>query len=231
MMRITLITFFLILASCAQPSWSAGTIPSADTVTILVVGDSIAYGAGTNGGWRIALQEMLAADGLSFDFIGDNTANSAGMVDPDHVGYSGRRLDEIRTHVEGLADTPAPDYILVNVGTNDLDQRYELDTLNNRLDDFIAYMHTRWKRAQIIVATVGPFDTSYPRYAELPALAVPYNAHIMALTTAMPVDMAAHITNDDQLDGIHPNDGGYVIHARVWHGAIVKRLWFPMVVK
>lgn len=192
-----------------------------DTVYILAVGDSICYGAGENGGWRIPMQALLTDAGIPFDFIGPSTDNSIGMLDPEHAGYPGDRIDEIRIFVESMPAEPAPAWILLNAGTNDLDQVYDLANINTRLDSFIAYMAGKWPEAQIWVATVGPFTAGVnPNVVAMTAAAIPYNAHILALTSATPVDMAPNINAGLQGDGIHPNAAGYAVMADVWFNAV-----------
>lgn len=193
---------------------------SRDKTIVLAVGDSICYGAGVNGGWRIPLQALLTNESIPFNFIGASTDNSIGMTDPEHEGYPGRRLDEVRLHVEILPEEPEPDVILLNIGTNDLDQSYLLSTLNDRLDSFIAYMRAKWPLAHIYVATVGPFNPGVnPNVATMTTDAIPYNAHILALTEVTPVNMASYIDASLQADGIHPNIWGYYVMAQVWHDA------------
>lgn len=189
---------------------------SASEFTILCIGDSITYGRDVNGGYRLPLQNLLSINGIYYDFVGPNTGNSVGMSDPEHAGYSGYRIDEIRQEVEGFeAAQLTPTAILLDVGTNDILQNFALPTLNNRLDDFIAYLLATYPDAHIYVATIGPLGGSHPDL-------VTYRAHVLALNIAnvTPVDMASALTLDMLADSIHPNATGYGVMANTWYAAL-----------
>lgn len=234
MQRIFVLMLMLSLFACA-PS-SAGTIPPGTiplgiveqpAMIVLPLGDSITLGNSANGGYRLPLQQMLAADGIATDFIGPETTNSDGMADPEHAGFGGERIDQIEARLSTINDTP--DIILLHIGTNDLYQQYQLEGINARLSSLVAALRERWLAARIIVATVGPYTGIASYISHMSEDAVAYNAYIRTLQGVTVADM--QLTADMIGDGVHPIKAGYVAMAETWRWLIVKRIWLPWVAK
>lgn len=225
-----LFPILLIFSLFAAPiTASAGTIPQ-PVVKILALGDSITQGAGVNGGYRLPLQQMLAEDGVAFDFIGPEVLNSDGMADPEHAGIGRNRIAQVAARLDTITGTP--DIVLLHIGTNDLYHTDRLDTIEARLRNLVAAMRAKWPFARIIVATVGPY--AYDLFDGVPAMnaaAIDYNSYIVWLPG---VEVAFMPLQASLLgDGVHPNQAGYVVMAEAWRGAIRKprggRVWLPWV--
>jgi lysophospholipase L1-like esterase len=149
------------------------------------------------------------------------------MADPEHAGFGGERIDQVAARLDSINETP--DVVLLHIGTNDLYQRYQLATINARLDALIADMRARWPHARIIVATVGPYTGSAEYIAPMTADAIDYNDHVRQLQGVTVAEMP--LTPDMIGDGVHPLPAGYVAMAETWRNAIVWRVWLPWVVK
>ncbi len=108
---------------------------SAKTINILAFGDSITQG-GVNKRpeytYRLPLQQMLYDAGIDYDFVGSlNDGLNADFewpdvapgvpFDPDHEGrYGIRTAPAVEKLKENWDDArPAPDFVLIHLGTND----------------------------------------------------------------------------------------------------------------
>lgn len=98
---------------------------------LLPLGDSMTEGtADFAGGYRGLLREKLVQAGHAVDFVGSRTTNSAGLVDPEHEGHPGFRIEWLRTgRTTGQSVVPPlaitlkrfrPDAVLLLAGTNNL---------------------------------------------------------------------------------------------------------------
>ncbi|MBS1722218.1 MAG: hypothetical protein JSS66_04335 [Armatimonadetes bacterium] len=95
---------------------------------VLAVGDSITWGAGTQGGYRGYLEERLLAENYKFEFDGGVYQNSAGMRYGAHEGHGGWTIMDF---VNGRPQEPGagklsewlrayqPQVVLFMAGTND----------------------------------------------------------------------------------------------------------------
>src|SRR5580765_2497013 len=73
------------LVSCAALLTAAHA--AAPLIRILPLGDSITYGLGATGGYRLPLNQLLTNAGYSVDFVGTQTGNGAvGLPDSEHEG-------------------------------------------------------------------------------------------------------------------------------------------------
>ena len=79
---------FILAGFCCEPS--------AGSVRIMPLGDSITFGVGGVGGfggYRGTLYSKLVNQGYSVNFVGTQTANSGSIPDPNHEGHGGWRID------------------------------------------------------------------------------------------------------------------------------------------
>ncbi|MCX6928550.1 MAG: GDSL-type esterase/lipase family protein, partial [Verrucomicrobia bacterium] len=129
-----------VLPTPPQPDFS-----TAPPIRIMPVGDSITYGAGAPGGYRLPLYQLLTNAGFNVDYVGTQTDNGApGLPDPDHEGHRGWRIDQIDSIILGAFDSISdPDVILLLIGTNDYGQGYDTAKLH---PDALGYakMATNW---------------------------------------------------------------------------------------
>lgn len=190
------------------------------TYNIMPLGDSITRGNWTSdGGYRSRLKKYMETDVNSFDFVGILTDNSAGMIDPDHAGFSGYKIDQIETQVASMPSILAPDIVLLDAGTNDINLNYTLSGITLRYSYLIDRIIAKFPKAKIIVATVGRFDSAINE-----TNAVALNTYIMNLDTdypgvVYPLDMKLFLGHQTS-DGIHPSADGYDCMARAWWSVI-----------
>lgn len=198
--------------------------------TFLCIGDSLTVGAdglggySVDGGYRNTLQKRFDANGFAYTFIGPSTANSSGLSQPNHAGFSGYRLDEVSTQVLAMSSTPAPNYILLDIGTNDILQSYLLSGLNTRLDNFITSLKSKWASSIIYVANLFPIGGIYALNGTQQTYYDSYQSHIAALSSAVPVtEMNTAVNASFQTDAVHPTAAGYQIMGDVWYTALIAQ--------
>jgi lysophospholipase L1-like esterase len=231
-MRLARVLLVMSLGACVlglggSLSPAAATVKpaAAAPVTIMPLGDSITYGTNsTDGnGYREALRQLLLNDsGTPIDYVGSQRSGTS--ADPDNEGHPGYRIDAIADYVDGWLATYHPQVVLLNIGTNDMIQNYDLPNAPARLGALIDQIVRDDPTASVLVSSIIPNGN-----ATTNADAQTYNAAIPGLVTARAmagdnvrfVDMNSRLTTADLgSDGIHPSDAGYVKMAGVWYSAL-----------
>jgi lysophospholipase L1-like esterase len=187
------------------------------------LGDSITLGfphADDVGGYRAALWARFEDYGLSENFVGSLSDGPPSLGDKDHNGYGGQTIAWIDSNVVSmLASNPNPDFILLNIGANDLAQGLAsgmATRLASLLDTIIAN-----STSQIILSTLVPFPVNQ-------ADADTYNAAMPAIVAARAsrvslVDCAGVMNPDDlEADQVHPRTVGYYKMGIVWWNALPR---------
>jgi lysophospholipase L1-like esterase len=212
----------LVVAVATTPIGPAGA-ESSDGVPVMPLGDSITEGTQTPGGYRIGLWERLTDAGYIADFVGSQSNGPASLGDHDHEGHPGWRIDEIDANVVGWLNTYRPHTVLLQIGTNDILQNYDLATAPNRLSALIDRITTTAPDAEVFVAQITPLGGS-----EREAAVSNYNAVIPGIVRSKVdagknvhlVDMHNALTTADLYDGVHPVAAGYDKMAAVWYDAL-----------
>jgi lysophospholipase L1-like esterase len=232
--------------AAAAGALAIGVRGYAGTTTFMALGDSITEGKYVgDGGYRQDLQNLLAAGGISYNFVGQeddgNPANytgySIGMADPNHEGFASFRIDQILNggSEEGHTAPPIgttlaeydPNVVLLMIGTNDILQGYSLSSAPSRLDSLVDAIVTDDVGVKLILASVTPLGGAYANYD---SAAQTYNASIPGIVSkyqamgdkVVYADMHSALNNTTDLgsDGIHPSASGYSKMANVWYQAI-----------
>lgn len=218
----------------------------AQPLRIMAVGDSITRG--TNdinypngdipGGYRRKLGELLTANGVTFDFVGERSDNAAPGMDPHHNGNNGWRTDQMLAPLSAWL-AASPDRVLLMAGTNDILQGVPVAVAAQHLESLIIQTTSTLPECRLIVATILPVtqDWNGQAAATLNANAEAYNAEVRARVAAHAAagrkvslaDMNALIVIDDPDplldfyqpgDGIHPGQAGYDQLGSLWFGAL-----------
>jgi lysophospholipase L1-like esterase len=186
------------------------------------LGDSITYGyqSTTGNGYREPLWNELTGEGHPLDFVG--SVQGGTMADPDNEGHSGWRIDQIAAITDSSLATYKPNVVTLMIGTNDLNQSYQVSTAPARLSALVSQIVADDPTATVLVANLI-VSTSAPVAAAEPA----YNAAIPPMVAAEQsaghhvalVDMSA-LTPADLADSLHPNDAGYQLMADAWNKGI-----------
>ncbi|CAH0056213.1 unnamed protein product [Clonostachys solani] len=195
---------------------------------IMPLGASITFGVGssTGNGYRGPLLNTLASTGWSIDMVGSQRGGN--MVDPDNEGFPGLRIEQVH-HDKAVVDVPVyrPHLYLINLGTNDASQNYDLGNAGARMNDLFNYLWAITPDSTIILSTlvinrnaavddrVRQINTQYTNLA---------NTLRSQGRKIVLVDM--HGSNGPQSnemsDDTHPNDAGFQKMANIFYQGILE---------
>jgi len=201
---------------------STYTQPQApEPIRIMPLGDSITYGSGAAGGYRLPLYAALTNAGYNVDFVGTQTGNGAtGLPDSDHEGHSGWVISQLDANIiDWLYTIDDPDVVLLHIGTNDSGAS-DFSNRVDRLDDLVTKIATNRPNANIIVTTLMK-RSDLTRYAAITNYFNPFVEGKVLAQQALGrkvqyLDMHAYLELTDLVDGLHPNSTGYVKMASAW---------------
>ncbi|WP_433219648.1 GDSL-type esterase/lipase family protein [Dactylosporangium sp. CS-047395] len=223
-MRRRLFALLLLLAAVPLTAATVFAGPAEAAVTtrpirVMPLGDSITWGAGsaTTSSYRAALYSRLVTQaGYGIDFVGSQ--QSGALPDTDNEGHSGWRIDEIAAQVDGWLATYQPDVVLLHIGTNDMNQNYQVGTAPQRLAALVDKILADRPAAQVLVAKIVPaLDASIQARINTFNAAVPGVLAGKARTRV--VDLSG-LASSDLNDTLHPNDTGYARMAVRWYQAL-----------
>ncbi|MYS19036.1 Lysophospholipase L1, partial [Streptomyces sp. DvalAA-14] len=213
-----------LLFALPQPA-ALAAIPGESNggVRIMPLGDSITDGyTPYPGGYRVNLWQRLAAGGYKVDFVGSQTNGPAELGDHDHEGHPGWRIDQLDANIVSWLNSTDPRTILLHIGTNDINQDYDVANAPARLGKLIDDILQTKPNVQLFVAQIiteqgEPHATMVNTYnAALPAVVASKGPHVHL------VDMHAAVTEADLADGVHPSQEGYNKMAPVWYNALTS---------
>ncbi|MGL5510170.1 MAG: GDSL-type esterase/lipase family protein, partial [Microcoleaceae cyanobacterium] len=127
-------------------------------IKIMPLGDSITEGYDLPGGYRTYLVPKLQKFNSQIKFIGSLQDGPPELLNADHEGHSGWRIDQIHDHIKTWLNINTPDIILLLIGTNDLVQNYQLSNINQRLNNLINDIWQIVPAVTIFIATVPPIN-------------------------------------------------------------------------
>lgn len=198
--------------------------PTSDVCTILPLGDSITFGVGYGGGYRVELFRRALADAKQITFSG-SLSNGPDMVDgapfpKQNEGHSGWKIDQLLPLIPAPALQKVPHIILLMIGTNDIAQNDDLENAPERLAGLLDALVMHAPDALIVVGKLIPFGRSMavPTYND--ALAALIEERAQAKEHVMLVDQFTDFPSSELGDGVHPNQQGYERMAGVWYDAI-----------
>lgn len=203
---------------------------------IMPLGDSITLGKGDGrsdpAGYRVGLWNRMGADGYRVDFAG-GLANGPDDMDRDHEGHSGIRTQSwgdtydanrpgggISENVDSWLSSNPADFVLLHIGTNDLNTGIAPASTDLAIGDILAKIDD-WaashRPVEVFLAQIIDFLPSEPKVAELNALLANRVSgdrlvdQYGALRKGGAPDPALY---DDRL---HPNSEGYEAMADAWY--------------
>jgi lysophospholipase L1-like esterase len=191
------------------------------------LGDSITFGVGSSTGssYRLDLyQRLVRQAGYTIDFVGSQRSGS--LPDTDNEGHSGWRIDQIASNVDGWLATYQPNVVLLHIGTNDMNQDYQVSTAPDRLSALIDKITADVPAANVLVASLIPAND-----ATIQARINTFNATVPGIVAAKQqagkhvryVDMTS-LTIADLADTLHPNDSGYAKMSTLFYAGAVQVL-------
>jgi lysophospholipase L1-like esterase len=206
----------------------APTDAAAGTITVMPLGASMTFGKGssTGNGYREELRQHLAAAGITVDFVG--SLKSGTMADPDNEGHGGWRCDQVAANADGFLATYKPQVVLLNCGTNDVIQKFDLTNAPARLHALVDQVVADVPNATVVMSTLQPsgdttnnkavntFNAKLPQIAQDEA-AAGHHVYLADLNSRMTV-------SDIGSDKIHPTDAGYTKIAQAWSDTLLPVL-------
>jgi lysophospholipase L1-like esterase len=209
-----------VLAALALVQPGPPAAESNGGVRVMPLGDSITDGFNVPGGYRIDLWQRLAGGGYTVDFVGSGANGPPELGDHDHEGHSGWRIDQLDANIVSWLRTSAPHTVLLHIGTNDVNQNFDLANAPARLSTLVDHILATAPGVEVFVAQITP--EADPTF----------EARIRAYNAALPdalrgkgprvhlVDMHSALGTADLADGVHPTAVGYARMGAVWYAAL-----------
>ncbi|MEU5698006.1 SGNH/GDSL hydrolase family protein [Streptomyces aurantiacus] len=212
--------------AAAAPASTPATGPASATAStdlrVMPMGDSITWGAGSSNGtgYRLPLRNELTAAGYTVDFVG--SLQNGSIADPDNEGHSGWRIDQISGIADSVLSTYRPNVVTLMIGTNDLNQNYQVATAPDRLHALVDRITADLPGVTVLLASL--VVSTHP--VEEP-LRPAFNRQVPAIVEAAQaegkhvgyVDMGT-LTTADLADSLHPNDSGHQKMADAFNAGI-----------
>ena len=169
-------------AAFMLPSYNAAGDAKTNTIKIMSIGDSITDGYGTDGSYRKFMYHELTQKGYSIDMVGpqwnwgdstyeDTASGESFTYDPAHCGYSGYSIQNFpgrngiyETIKEGgYLEQYSPDIVILQIGTNDVIDNYEIDKASERLEVLIDYILSNISSdSALFVTTIPDLEPNRP---------------------------------------------------------------------
>jgi lysophospholipase L1-like esterase len=211
------IAFTLLLTVCASFYSLAQK-----TISILPIGTSITYGIGSSDGnsYRKVLFEKLLSQGFTVTILGSQ--KNGNFQQASNEGYPGKTITFLQDSIAPKIGSLKPDYILLEIGVNDMSFPIEPENAPFRLSNLLDKIASACPDATILLANITPIWTNriLDYNKSLPGVVELKQKQGMKLYLC---DMYnAGIVINDVPDAIHPNDAGYAKMGNVWADAILS---------
>ncbi|MGB3639616.1 MAG: SGNH/GDSL hydrolase family protein [Rivularia sp. (in: cyanobacteria)] len=201
-----------------------------EPLKIMPLGDSNTEGYGNwdKGAYRDDLWQLFEDNSedtnFSIDFVGPHATGPQGF-DRDNAGFTGWRIRDINSAVDGWLNDAQPDMVLLEIGTNDILRDDNISQAPSRLNKLIDNITNQLPNTQLLVASIPPIS----RTEEQKQQAIEFNSHIPGIVDSKAalgknvsfVDLFSALTPDDLQDGVHATVEGYSKIADVWYDAIL----------
>jgi lysophospholipase L1-like esterase len=210
----------------------AGISYGADVIKIMPLGDSITVGHGEiqedayMSGYRKPLYLALTDLGYHIDFVGSLRYGwlAQPAFDVDNEGHGGYSDDQAASNVYKWVQANPPDFILLHIGTNELDTSPDaVQTILNEIDRYERdYSHPITVLLALIINR-APYSAETTQFNNnVKAMA---QARIASGDKIVIVDMESALNySTDMWDTLHPNEQGYAKMANVWFNALKQIL-------
>lgn len=189
------------------------------------LGGSVTFGSGSShaNGYREKLRQLLIDNGYTIQMVGSRRSGT--LSNNHHEGWRGFRIDQIHNKARKSTPLLRPNVVTINAGSNDCIQRFEIDSIGERMDRLLEMTWGTSPRSTIILSTLltnldigveAKILQTNAQYRDLVKRKTDQGKRIIL------VDMhtAAGPTLDDLVDGVHPNDLGYQKMALLWYEGI-----------
>jgi len=240
----TAVAAFLLSAAAVtgQPVLGHGALGAADLarrqdttvpLRIMPLGASITWGTESEdgNGYRKVLRDDLVTAGFSVDMVGSQ--KSGDMEDNDNEGHPGWRIAEVSSAADATIPEQ-PNVVLINAGTNDCIQNYNVSTAHERMRSLVEKLFAEIPGTTVVLSTLLPnavdsvderVDSVNEKFRELVAT-LSSSGSTAEGAEGQRIVLAemnnGYITRDELVeDGIHPNKEGYNKMAARWYEVII----------
>jgi lysophospholipase L1-like esterase len=207
-------------------------VQAADTLRILITGDSVTQGFHGDYTWRYRFDKELKRQGVQADLVGTRHTpyikpgwTSAQYADPafdsDHFARGGSELREQAASINAEVTNQNPDIIVLAAGVNDLRHNFTPTEVDGHLRDWINQVRLAKATVRIVVSPVlDAIDQTRPwlgdRIREYNTLAAATVAELSLPTS--PITMADTTRGwsvlDHTAENLHPNPTGETLIAQ-----------------
>jgi lysophospholipase L1-like esterase len=199
-----------------------------DACKILPLGDSITWGVGYDGAYRVELFSKAVAAQKKITFTGslsNGPTTVAGQPFPkSNEGHSGWTIAQDAGLIPSPALNTLPNIVLLHIGTNDVYASSGQATMPDRLGQLMDKIISAAPNALLLVAKITPLtNTSWNATVKTYNDAIPgvVQTRVAAGKHVMLADMNTGFTSSMMSsDGIHPNQSGYNFMGDAWYAAI-----------
>ncbi|EFX06710.1 lipase, gdsl [Grosmannia clavigera kw1407] len=211
-----------INASTATPS---APLANGTALRVMPLGASITFGylSSDGNGYRQTLRRALTHRGNAINMVGSRQNGT--MDDNDVEGWPGLRIEQVHAKADLSVPTLKPNVVLVNVGTNDCLQNFNISSAGDRMNALITDVLAMSPRAAFVLSTL-----IINADVDVDARAQTVNAAFRTLVTSLqsvgvPI-VLAEMRGDNGLqlnemaDQTHPNDEGYSKMSTIFVAAI-----------
>jgi lysophospholipase L1-like esterase len=211
-----------LLAGCRHSIPNPELLPG--DLTVLCAGDSIT--AGTHGAGDTGAESYPS-------LLASKLQQYRSDIQVVNEGQDGWTVTDVSQHIDNWLEPVSPHILLLQIGTNDLEQGVSPEDAASRLDLLITQIQSLSPDTHLYVASTTPMRADNKPGLDLATLAqfngyIPYivHEHEKKHRFIVFVDLfkRSGMTNTDfGPDGEHPDDAGYEKMADFWFRTLLKR--------
>lgn len=187
------------------------------------LGASITHGyLSTDGnGYRQGLRNQLRMDGWPVNMVGSLASGT--MSDNDNEGHIGLRIEEVAASPLDSVLVYQPNLFLINLGTNDAAQDFDVDNAGTRMIALIDKIYASVPDTTVILSTLIP-NKNADTNARVQVINEQFRSQVLSNYNDKKLFLAdmndGFLTTEDLNDDTHPTDAGYQKMAAVFYSAV-----------
>lgn len=217
--RIVLSLFFCFVVALVAHIFLLVPAIAQSSIKVMPLGDSLTDGHTSPGSYRVDLINK----GIPINFVGSQQNGPASLSDKDHEGHLGWYINDIKGSIVGWLNTYQPGYILLLIGTNDINRNDDVANAPSRLSSLLDTIINTSPNAYLLVGSIPPIADPSAN-----ARVIAYNSTIPGIVAQKQsqgkhiyfVNINSSINTSDLTDGVHINTTGYSKMATQWYSAL-----------
>ncbi|KAI0547113.1 SGNH hydrolase-type esterase domain-containing protein [Xylaria curta] len=133
---------------------NSSSIADGTPLRIMCLGASIVKGETSpdSNGFRKTLRAELEGLGAPINMVGSQRYGT--MPDNDFEAYGGNRVSQIHEHATHIVPKELPNVFVINVGTNNVLQRRDVDLAGKHMEAFIDYLLSASPHSTVVLSTL-----------------------------------------------------------------------------